>query len=322
MEQGAVTLPAPAPPRTPVAAGVELEIPRGRYAPPPGEPRRVGYLYILPGLLAYVAFALVPLLHAGWLSFTTWDGVTPATWTGISNYRELFADPELRGAFLHALVLVLFYSFLPIAIGLLLAASLSRMRVRGLSAFRAVLFLPQIIAMVVVAVIWRWIYSPDGPLNQGLDAAGLDSATRAWLGDFTWALPSIGLAGTWVMYGLCMVLFIAGVQKIPTSLYDAARVDGAGPIREFRAVTLPGLRNEIVVVLVLTMIAALRNFDLVFVTTAGGPGDSTKVPALEVYVRAFQVGDVGAASAIGVTLALVIFAVTFLVTRLGERRSP
>jgi raffinose/stachyose/melibiose transport system permease protein len=298
-----------------------VEIPWGRELPPPGEPRRVGYLYILPGLLAYVAFALVPLVHTGWLSFFDWDGVTPATWAGVDNYRDFASDPVLRSAFLHSLVFILFYSFLPVAIGLLLAASLSRMRVRGLSAFRAILFLPQVIAMVVVAVIWRWIYQPDGPLNQGLDAVGLDRAQRAWLGDFTWALPSVGLVATWVMYGLCMVLFIAGVQKIPTSLYDAARVDGAGPVREFFAVTLPGLRNEIVVALVLTMIAALRNFDLVFVTTAGGPGNSTKVPSLEVYLRAFQVGEVGAGAAVGVVLALIIFTVTFLITRLGERRT-
>jgi raffinose/stachyose/melibiose transport system permease protein len=316
---GAATVPAPAPPGAPEA--VREEVPWRRHEPPPGEPRRVGYLYLLPAFIAYFAFALLPLLHTGWLSFFDWDGITEGTWIGLGNYRDLVEDAQIRTAFLHSLVFVLFYSVLPIAFGLLLAASLSRMRVYGISAFRALLFLPQVIAMVVVAVIWRWIYAPDGPLNQGLGAAGLDSAERAWLGDFTWALPSVGLAATWVMYGLCMVLFIAGVQKIPTSLYDAARVDGAGPVREFFAVTLPGLRNEIVVAAVLTMIAALRNFDLVFVTTAGGPGDATKVPSLELYMRAFQVGQVGSAAAIGISLALVIFAVTFVITRFGERRA-
>jgi raffinose/stachyose/melibiose transport system permease protein len=193
--------------------------------------------------------------------------------------------------------------------------------VRGLAGYRAVLFLPQIIPMVVVAVIWRWIYEPEGPLNAVLDAVGLDGLQRAWLGDFDLALPAVGLVATWVMYGLCMVLFLAGVQKIPQSLYDAARVDGAGPVREFFAVTLPGLRNEVVVALVLTVISALRNFDLIFVTTAGGPGSATQVPALEVYNRGFRVGDVGAASAVGIALALLIFAITFAITRLGDRRS-
>ena len=129
------------------------------------------------------------------------------------------------------------------------------------------------------------------------------------------------MIGTWVLYGLAMVLFTAGVQKIPQSLYDAARMDGAGPLREFFAVTLPGLRNEIAVVLTLTTIQALRSFDLIYVTTGGGPGDSTTVPALEVYNRAFRGGDVGTASAIGVCIAALIFVITVGVNRIAEREA-
>ena len=188
---------------------------------------------------------------------------------------------------------------------------MSRTRVRGLALFRTVLFLPQVIALVVVAVMWRMIYQPDGGLlNQGLRAIGLGGLTQDWLGSFSLALPSVGLIGTWVMYGLAMVLFTAGVQKIPQSLYDAARMDGAGPVREFFAVTLPGLRNEIAVALTLTTIQALRSFDLVYITTGGGPGDATTVPAFEVYNRAFRGGDVGTASAIGVCIAALIFVLT------------
>jgi raffinose/stachyose/melibiose transport system permease protein len=116
-----------------------------------------------------------------------------------------------------------------------------------------------------------------------------------------------------------MVLFTAGVQKIPQSLYDAARVDGAGPVREFFTVTLPGLRSEIAVALTLTTIAALRNFDLVYITTGGGPGGSTSVPAYEVYQRAFQSGEVGGASAVGVCLAAVIFVLAFAINRFADR---
>jgi raffinose/stachyose/melibiose transport system permease protein len=124
-----------------------------------------------------------------------------------------------------------------------------------------------------------------------------------------------------VMYGLAMVLFTAGVQKIPQSLYDAARMDGAGPVREFFAVTLPGLRNEIAVALTLTTIQALRSFDLVYITTGGGPGDSTSVPAFEVFNRAFRGGDVGSASAIGVCIAALIFVLTLLINRIAEREA-
>jgi raffinose/stachyose/melibiose transport system permease protein len=285
---------------------------------PPGEPRGVGYLYLLPAFLLYGGFVLLPLLHGLWLSFFDWNGLTRGTWVGLLNYRDLLTSPEIRSAFLHSLTLIIFYALLPVALGLLLAASASRVRVRGLAAYRTVLFLPQVMPMVVVALIWRRIYSPDGPLNHGLQAIGLHGLARPWLGDFGLALPAVGLVGTWVLFGLCMVLFIAGVQKIPTSLYDAARVDGAGPIREFRAVTLPGLRGEIVVALTLTIIAALRNFDLIYITTQGGPGDATTVPSFEVYRRAFQTGRVGSAAAIGMTVALVIFAMTFLVTRMAE----
>lgn len=288
---------------------------------PPGEPRRIGYLYILPALLVYGAFVLVPFAHTAWLSLHEWDGVTSPTWAGLENYRSVLTDPHVRATFGHALVLIVFYSLLPLVLGLVLAASLSRMRVRGLTFFRAVLFLPQVVSLVAVGIIWKWILGPEGSLNQALRGLGLESAARPWLGDFGWALPSIGLVGTWVMYGLAMVLLVAGVQKIPASLYDAARVDGAGPVREFFAVTLPGVRNEVVVVLVLTTTTALRSFDLVYVMTQGGPGTTTEVPSYRLYTAAFQTGQAGLGAAIGITLAIVIFALAFAITRIGERRA-
>ena len=286
---------------------------------PPGEPRRIAYLYVLPGFLIYAAFALVPFAHSFWISFHEWDGVTPSRWVGLDNYRRVFTDPQVRETFGHAVVLVGFYAVLPLLLGLFLVALLSRMRVRGIAGFRAILFLPQVVALVAVGVVWRWILAPEGPLNEGLRAIGLGSLARPWLGDFTWALPSVGLVGTWVTFGLAMVLLVAGVQKIPISLYDAARVDGAGPLREFFVVTLPGLRNEIVVVLVLTTTTALRSFDLVYVMTGGGPGTSTSVPSYRLYTAAFQTGEAGLGAAIGIVLALAIFAVAFGITRLGER---
>jgi raffinose/stachyose/melibiose transport system permease protein len=287
---------------------------------PPGEPRRVGYLYLAPALAVFAAFVLAPLGHSFWLSLFEWDGVTLGTWVGLDNYGEVVSDPALRRAFLHALVLIVFYALLPVGIGLLLAGVVARTRVRGLALFRTILFLPQVIAMVVVAVMWRMIYDPEnGALNEILRAVGLGSLTQSWLGDFDLALPSVGLVGTWVWFGLAMVLLTAGVQKIPPSLYDAARVDGAGMAREFLAVTLPGLRGEIAVALTLCTIAALRNFDLIYITTQGGPGQATSVPAFQVYDRAFQSGQVGSAAAIGLTLTLIIFLFSFAINRTAER---
>ena len=288
-------------------------------AGPPGEPRRIGYLYILPALLVYLAFALYPLLKAVYLSFFDWDGLTLGTWAGLDNYAEVLSDERLRGGFVHALVLIGFYAVLPLVIGLLLAAILHRARVRGLGFFRTVIFLPQVVAMVVIAVAWRRIYSPDGSLNALLSAVGLDSLTRGWLGDYTFALPAVGVIGTWFEAGLVTVLLLAGMSRIPTELYEAARLDGAGPVQEFFAVTLPSVRGEIAVALTLTVIAALKTFDLIYLTTRGGPGNSTSVPSYEVYHQAFELGHVGLASAIGVCLTVIIFAISFAITRLGDR---
>jgi raffinose/stachyose/melibiose transport system permease protein len=285
---------------------------------PPGEPRLVGYLYLLPGFVVFAAFVLYPLGRAGWISLWEWDGLTVATWAGFSNYTDVFTDEDLRAAFGHAVVLLFFYAVLPLVIGLMLAGLMARARVRGLAFFRTVLFLPQVIAMVVVAVMWKMIYDPqNGALNRFLGVFGVPE--QSWLGDFDLALPAVGLVGTWVYFGLAMVLLTAGVQKIPSSLYDAARVDGAGAVREFFAVTLPALRGEIAVALTLTTIAALRNFDLVYITTKGGPGNATTVPAYEVFSRAFESGQVGSAAAVGITLTAVIFVISLGINRLAER---
>jgi raffinose/stachyose/melibiose transport system permease protein len=286
----------------------------------PGEARAVGYLYILPALALFAVLIVVPLCQSLWYSLFSWDGLSVATWVGLGNYTAMLTDPTLRGPFVHAFVLLVFYSLLPICFGLLLASVMSRVRVHGLTFFRTVLFLPQVLAMVVVAVAWRWIYAPTGLLNQTLRLLGLGDLARAWLGDFTLALPAVGVAGTWVGFGLCMVLFLAGAQSIPVELYEAARLDGAGPFREFLAVTLPALRPQIAVAATLTIVAGLRNFDLIYMTTSGGPGDSTAVPAYEVYHRAFETSEVGAGAAVGLTLTVLIFVLTVTVSRLVEGR--
>ena len=285
----------------------------------PGEPRRVAYLYIAPAFLFYVLFAFGPLLYTTWLSFFDWNGLTKGTWSGLENYEDILGDPDIRASFVHAFELIVFYAILPVLLGLTLASVIAHARVRGVTFFRAVLFLPQTIATVVIAVAWVWIYAPDGPLNAALDAVGLDAVSRGWLGDFSWALPALGIVGTWVMFGLCIVLFLAGIQKIPLSLYEAARVDGAGRVREFFAVTLPGLRGELAVALTLTTIMALRTFDLIYVSTAGGPGTSTTVPSVLVYQNAFVNGRVGLAAAVAVVLTVLIFAVAFAITRIVDR---
>lgn len=263
-------------------------------------------------------FLLAPLLHGVWLSLYQWDGLGLGKWVGLSNYRDVLTDPELRAPFVHALVLVVFFSLIPVVVGLAIASLMTRSRLRGLGFFRTVLFLPQVIALTVVAVAWRDIFAPSGPLNDALGSVGLDGLTRGWLGDEHFALIAIGVVGIWVGTGLCVVLFLAGLSKVPSELYESARLDGAGFFREFFAVSFPALRGELAVALTLTMVAALRTFDLVYVMTSGGPGASSRVPAYEVYNRALQKGEVGTGVTIALVLMVVILAVTVLINKLAE----
>jgi raffinose/stachyose/melibiose transport system permease protein len=280
--------------------------------------RRTGwaYLYALPAFAMYAVFALYPLGQTVWISFYKWNGITAGQWVGLSNYTAALTEPRIYTALLHSAVFIVCYALVPVAIGLALAGIFARVRVRGMALFRSVLFLPQILATVVVAVTWRWIYAADGPLNEILRTLGLGRLTHAWLGDFGTALPAVGLIGTWVEFGLCMVLFIAGVQGISQDIFEAARIDGAGALREFFSIVLPSLRGEIMIALILTVAFALRNFDIVWNTTTGGPGDSTTVPAYFIYQYAFLSRDVGGAATIGVLLTVLILVVIGVIAAL------
>ena len=271
---------------------------------------------MLPALAFYLLFTLLPLLHTVWLSFYEWDGITVGKWIGLANYREILADEEIHSAFVHSIKLILYYSVVAVIIALILILVLQRAKVRGLTTFRTLIFLPQTVAVVVVAQAFVWIYAPLGPLNTLLEPFGLN---RTWLGEFNTALPALGFVGSWMTFGLAFVLFLAGMQRIPQSLYDAARVDGASVWQEMRVVTLPQLRNELAVVLTLTTITALRSFDLIYNTTSGGPGGETRVPSVLIVLNAFSYGRVGMACAIAVVLTIIIFAVAILITRIGDR---
>jgi len=287
----------------------------------PGESRFKGWLFLFPGLAVYLVFVFYPILKTIQTSLYQWDGFSAnRTFIGMENYRQLFADGLFFKAISHNIIFLLFYSLIPILIGLLLANLLGRKPLPGLDFFRAGLFLPQVLSMIVVGVIWRWIYNPVfGPLNQLLRAIGLGSLTRPWLGDFSMALPAVGVVGTWVQYGFCMVLFIAGLQKIPLELYEASDLDGAGGFQQFLHITLPGLRSELGVAMITTIIAALRVFDLVYVTTRGGPGDSTIVTAFLIYRSAFQQNRIGYAAAVATVLSIIIFLISLLVVRFQSR---
>jgi ABC-type sugar transport system permease subunit len=276
--------------------------------------RWTGLLYIAPAFAVYVLFVVLPALHTAYFSMLNWDGINDATWAGFANYRAVANNPLLRDAVVHALILVVFFSFVPIVLGLLLTALLGRHRRRGMTMFRIIFFLPQIVPLVAVGITWRWMYTQDGAVNQILRFFGLARLTRAWLGDFHLALFAVGLIGTWTLAGLCMMLFLSGVQKVDVALYESARLDGAGPLREFWSVTLPALRGEIRVAMTVTTIAALASFDIVYVSTNGAPGNQTTVPGLLVYRLAFSQDQVGLAAALAVVLTVLILLVVLLIS--------
>lgn len=272
--------------------------------------RWVGWLFALPALAFYGFFNFRAIVQSVQYSFYDWNGIGPSTFVGVSNYTAIVTDPELLEPLFHALILVVFFTFLPVAFGLVAAATMRSIsgRVTGAVA-RTVLFLPQIIPGAAAGVAWVWMYSQNGVVNQLLTLVGLGQHTRAWLGDFDWALVAVGLIGTWLSTGFCTLLLMAGIGKIDPSLYEAARLDRAGAVSQFWHITLPALRQEIGVCVTVTVIAALASFDVVYLSTQGGPGGQTMVPGVKIYNLAFGESRLGDASALAVVLALLIVAI-------------
>lgn len=266
-----------------------------------------GWLFVLPALAAYGLFVLWPLIQTFKYSLYLWDGVAPPQWTGLDNFKTVFSDPDLVSVLEHAFELIIFFSGIPVVLGLAVATLMQRLAPRRISAAaRTVLFLPQVVPLVAAGIAWSWVLSTSGVVNQALSAIGFGGVTRAWLGDFGTALPAVGIIGAWVLLGLCTVLLLTGMSKIDPALYEAAQLDGAGAVREFVAVTLPGLRQEIGVCVTVTVIAALSAFDIVYISTRGGPGNATMVPGLMIYQLAFFNREVGLASALAVVLMVLV----------------
>ena len=267
----------------------------------------VGAFISLPAVFMYSLFVIFPLISAFRLSFTQWDGIGEKEFVGLSNYTQIFQSPELVASIRNSLSLIIFFSVFPIFFGLMLANFIVRIRTQKIrSLTQVVLFFPQILPLAASGIAWSWMYAKNGLVNQFLTAVGLEKFAQPWLAGFSTALPAVGVIGAWVLTGFCSVLLATGISKIDTSLYEAARIDGANWWTEFRNVTIPGLRQEISVLITVTTIAALSSFDIIYVTTLGGPGSSTLVPGISIYRLAFTQSAVGLASAFGVVLMLIV----------------
>lgn len=282
-------------------------------------PDRVGYLFILPGILGLLLFSLGPLGAALYLSMTDYDIVSTPQWVGFDNYIRAFSADE---QFWPSLQRTFYYVMLEVPIGIvlsLLLAVLLNQKLTGTRLFRTLFFLPSITPAVAAIFFWIWMFNPYfGPINYGLGQIGIWGPD--WLVSRDWALPSIAIIGVWASAGgTRMIIFLAGLQGIPQDLYDAAAVDGAGPIRRFWNITVPMLSPTIFFVTVLSIINALKVFTAVYIGTDGGPAYATWVYGFHLFKQAFQFFQMGYASALGWIFFLIILVFTLVQFRLQSR---
>jgi raffinose/stachyose/melibiose transport system permease protein len=288
--------------------------------------RRAGYgWFLLPGALLSLVVIVLPLLMNVGISFTRWRGTGTPEWIGLENYTRLLRDANFWASFRNIGFIIVAMVVVPTLIGLVLAAVLTdyvapRFSGGTASVFRSGFYLPQVIPVAVTGIIWAWILHPGyGALNSILGKLGLGGLAQNWLGDPTYALPSVMVVLVWVQIGYPVVMFMSGLQRVDPELLEAASIDGASWWQRFARISVHLVRPEIYVVLVTTTIAALKIFGQIFVLTRGGPGNATLVPSYFAYQNFFERANVGYGSTIATVLTLIIVALTFLFLRVQTR---
>ena len=281
-----------------------------------GNPTRLAWGFLTPALLLLSIFVLGPIGYLIYLSFTSGSFTQTGTqWAGWSNYQRAIASPD----FWQVLGNTLYFSLatiIPSIILPLIIAALLEQAIALKSLLRTAYFLPAITSMVAVGLGWRWLFQTDGPVNALLAQIGITPI--AWLGSSTWAMPILILLSIWKQLGFNLVVFLAGLQAIPQSRYEAAELDGANGVQQFRHVTLPGLYPTLVFVIVTTAMFTLRSFEQVYVITGGGPLNSTNILVYYVYEEAFALFDIGYAAASATLLLLVALSLVTLQLRLTD----
>mgnify|MGYP002623703976 CR=1 FL=1 len=282
-------------------------------------PRFAPYGFLLPGFIVYGMFFLWPAWQMLRLTFFRWDGVTEGSVAGFDNYTRMVGDPLFWNALRNTAMWSFAAIFVPVVIGLALAILLSRSRVLGKTMFRTLLFLPQVLSSVVVAVIWGWIFNPSfGALNTVLRSLGLDFLAQGWLGSRNLALPALFIAWTWVHYGFVMIVFMAAIDDLDETFFEAASVDGASKWQQIRHILIPLIRAPITTIVLITAIVAFQIFDLVYLLTNGGPAHATSVLALYMFQAAFHFRKVGYGAAIGIALMILIILIAVGLMRLRK----
>ncbi|MET8864759.1 sugar ABC transporter permease [Nonomuraea sp. NPDC004580] len=283
---------------------------------------RSAYVFLMPGMVIFSVFTLAALIFAVYLTFHRWSIIEPdKPFVGLTNYRDMIHDER----FVESVLNTIYFSGasvpLSMATGLLLALLLNLpLRLRGL--FRAAFYLPVITPFVVSAILWKWLYNGDyGLFNYYLLQARLIDEPLLWLSDKNLAMPAVVLMSVWAGAGFSMVVYLAGLQAIPRELYEAARIDGAGPWQRLRYVTIPSLRPTTLFLLVMGIISSLQVFTQIFVMTNGGPVNKTTTMVYYMYLWAFKYFDMGYASTLAFALFLMLLVFTALQLRLARRGS-
>ncbi|MBI4787240.1 MAG: sugar ABC transporter permease [Chloroflexi bacterium] len=281
---------------------------------------KTGFLFVLPALIFYTIFFVVPLLDTIYYSFVRWNGASPVKqWIGLANYAQMFQDSQLWNAFQHNLIWVIVGTAAPIAIALPLALLVTSVS-RGRLFFQTAYFMPHILSNVVVAVIWGWIYSPQfGLLNALLRSVGLESLTRGWLGNPSTALFAIIAAAVWNYLGFCLVIFVAGLQDVDVTLIEAAKMDGANGLQQFFHIIIPEMRNVLNMVIVYTLIGGFNVFDIVRVMTDGGPAGATELIGTYAYKMSFRTSNIGYGATISMLIMVLSLVTSIIYNYLRDR---
>lgn len=276
------------------------------------------FVLLLPWIITFLVFWLYPLIHAFWLSFTDYKTLTnQAVFVGIKNYKKLFNDD----VFLIALKNTALFTFITVpittAISLFLAVLLNNKFVRFKEFFRASYFLPSVTSMVVISLIFTILYSKSGYINFILSILGMPFPEKGWLMETSTALPAIMAMDIWLSVGYYMILFLAGMQTISDDLYNYAKTAGASAWQEFWMITIPLIKPTMLFVLVMNVIKSFQVFIEIYVMTKGGPLNSTTTLVYEVFVNAFEKGDMmGYASAIAVVLFIILIIISLIQMKL------
>jgi raffinose/stachyose/melibiose transport system permease protein len=279
-------------------AAVAVRSRRRRTAPP--------WWFTAPALLLFAFVVLVPSARGVYYAFTDWDGLDPQfAFVGLDNFRAMADDPDAQQAIWHTLVIAVAITVLQNGVGLLLALGVNTM-IKSRNFLRVLLFAPAMIAQIVTAYLWRNLLSPDGAVNSLLSAVGLDSWRQNWLGDPDLALWMIVLVVVWQYAGYSMVIFVAGLQSVPKEIYEAAAIDGSGPVRRFWSIIRPLLAPALTINLMLSIIGGIKLFDQVYALTGGGPGHATDTISTLIYKDAFTLGEFGYSIALAVVLTAVV----------------